>query len=695
MTGLNTDIGEQVVKSVKMSSQPVTRPVEVNPIVVRLRPEIRLLQAVSKHTGHFVAMLIMYIAGLCKAVLELCKAVLGLCKAVLGLCKAVLGLSKTVMTLCRTASERSISGLRMTILERSISGLRMTISERSISGSCTAISEKRITGLCRTVMARVSKELVVAMAAICIAGPAHIACAEEKVITPERTCSLAIHYLDNVDGTDPIVGAEFTYYRVAEYSEEVFGDTTGIMWRSVIPIDGTEGALLEEGTDAAAVEGETLESYAGGIPKGGMTGTMKTDAYGNAHASGLLQGIYLIRETKSASGHLPCGSFLMAVPFTKSEMTSAGATNAGATNAGATNAGATNTGATNAGAINSGAINAGTTNAENADTGATNSEPTNANTENSENTEPGNGAITEPGNGAITEPDSGENTEPGSGEIVQVWCYDAEAEPKPQPCGELLIEKTIRGSGADSKTDFHFKVVLEEDGPYPCVRPDGEQDVLSSGDVVALKGGESLLIGYIPAGSRYKVTEQEANQNGYVTTETGTLGRITRSERARAVFVNEKNKPAASTSDPPSVTSAPTRTPTPAPTSSPTKTPTPVPTSSPTKTPTPVPTSTPGKTPTPEPTSTPSKTPTPEPTSKPVSTPTPSPTGKPKNENATPEGETGNTGNTGNKTTGTSGGSYKSTAVRTGDENEAELWFILCLIALVAAAFSFRRRTSL
>ena len=526
-----------------------------------------------------------------------------------------------------------------------------------------------------------------ARAAICIAGPAHIACAEEKVITPERTCSLAIHYLDNVDGTDPIVGAEFTYYRVAEYSEEVFGDTTGIMWRSVIPIDGTEGALLEEGTDAAAVEGETLESYAGGIPKGGMTGTMKTDAYGNAHASGLLQGIYLIRETKSASGHLPCGSFLMAVPFTKSEMTSAGATNAGATNAGATNTGATNAGATNAGAINAGAINAGTTNAENADTGATNSEPTNANTENSENTEPGNGAITERG--------SEEITEPGSGEIVQVWCYDAEAEPKPQPCGELLIEKTIRGSGADSKTDFHFKVVLEEDGPYPCVRPDGEQDVLSSGDVVALKGGESLLISYIPAGSRYKVTEQEANQNGYVTTETGTLGRITRSERARAVFVNEKNKPAASTSDPPSVTSAPTRTPTPVPTSSPTKTPTPVPTSSPTKTPTPVPTSTPGKTPTPEPTSTPSKTPTPEPTSKPVSTPTPSPTGKPKNENATPEGETGNTGNTGNKTTGTSGGSYKSTAVRTGDENEAELWFILCLIALVAAAFSFRRRTSL
>ena len=435
------------------------------------------------------------------------------------------------------------------------------------------------------------------------------------------------------------MGSMSTYYRVAEYSEEVFGDTTGIMWRSVIPIDGTEGALLEEGTDAAAVEGETLESYAGGIPKGGMTGTMKTDAYGNAHASGLLQGIYLIRETKSASGHLPCGSFLMAVPFTKSEMTSAGATNAGATNAGATNAGATNAGATNTGATNAGAINAGTTNAENADTGATNSEPTNANTENSENTESGSEEVTEPG--------SEEITEPGSGEIVQVWCYDAEAEPKPQPCGELLIEKTIRGSGADSKTDFHFKVVLEEDGPYPCVRPDGEQDVLSSGDVVALKGGESLLIGYIPAGSRYKVTEQEANQNGYVTTETGTLGRITRSERARAVFVNEKNKPAASTSDPPSVTSAPTRTPTPVPTSSPTKTPTPVPTSSPTKTPTPVPTSTPGKTPTP------------------------------------------------NKTTGTSGGSYKSTAVRTGDENEAELWFILCLIALVAAAFSFRRRTSL
>ena len=523
------------------------------------------------------------------------------------------------------------------------------------------ISEKSKRGLCRTVLARGSEGLIVAMAAICMVGPAHIACAEEKVITPERICSLTIHYLDNVDGTDPIVGAEFTYYRVAEYSEEVFGNTTGIMWRSVIPIDGTEGALLEEGTDAAAIEGETLESYAGGIPKGGMTGTMKTDSYGNAHASGLLQGIYLIRETKSASGHLPCVSFLMAVPFTKTEMTKAEMSDAGATNAGTTNAGATNAETTNAGATNTGATNAGTTNS-----GATNAGATNAETINADQTN-------------INPAD----TEPSSGESVQGWCYEAEAEPKPQPCGELMIEKMLRGNGADSKADFHFKVILEEDGPYPCARSDGEQDTLSSGDVVTLKGGESLLIGYIPVGGRYKVTEQEANQDGYVTTETGTTGRITRSERARALFVNEKNKPAAPTSAPPSVTSAPTRTPTP------------VPTSTPTKTPTPVPTSTPGKTPTPAPTSVPSKTPTPEPTSKPASTPTPSPTGKPKNENATPEGETGNTGNTGNKTTGTSGGSYKSTAVRTGDENEAELWFILCLIALVAAAFSFRRRTSL
>ena len=504
------------------------------------------------------------------------------------------------------------------------------------------------------------------MAAICIAGPANIAGAEEKVITPERTCSLAIHYLDNLDGTDPIAGAEFTYYRVAEYSEEVFGDSTGIMWRSVIPIDGTEGALLEEGTDAAAVEGETLESYAGGIPKGGMTGTMKTDAYGNAHASGLLQGIYLIRETKSASGHLPCGSFLMAVPFTKTEMKKAEMANAGETNAVTTN-----TGSANAGSTNTGSMNAGSTNA-----GATNAETINANPV---------------------------NTEPGSGESVQGWCYEAEAEPKPQPCGELLIEKAIRGSGADSKTDFHFKVILEEDGPYPCVRPDGEQDVLSSGDVIALKGGESLLISYLPVGSRYKVTEQEANQNGYVTTETGTSGRITRSERARAVFVNEKNKPADLTSDPPSVTSTPTGTPTPEPTSTPGKTPTPIPTSTPGKKPTPEPTSTPGKKPTPEPTSTPGKKPTPEPTStpgkkptpeptsKPAATPTSSPTGKPKNEKSSSEGETGNTGS---KSTGTSGGSYKSTAVKTGDESEAELWLILCLISVAAAAFSFRRRAS-
>ena len=76
MTGLNSDIGEQVVKSMKMSPQPVTRPVEVNPMAARLRPVNQLLQAVLKHTGHFTAMLIMYIAGLCKAIPGLFRTVL-------------------------------------------------------------------------------------------------------------------------------------------------------------------------------------------------------------------------------------------------------------------------------------------------------------------------------------------------------------------------------------------------------------------------------------------------------------------------------------------------------------------------------------------------------------------------------------------------------------------------------------------
>lgn len=122
----------------------------------------------------------------------------------------------------------------------------------------------------------------------------------------------------------------------------------------------------------------------------------------------------------------------------------------------------------------------------------------------------------------------------------------------------MTIEKTVTGDAADPGRQFTFEVgfTYDEDmpagsiGPYTytvyqkgdgdeadaLVKDDGE--ISSTGGIITLTGGQYAVIEGLPAGTDYTVTEQEANQDGYVTTATGEKGTVTVGGENKASFTN-------------------------------------------------------------------------------------------------------------------------------------------------------------
>lgn len=274
----------------------------------------------------------------------------------------------------------------------------------------------------------------------------HLALAD-VTFDPKAACSLSLHYMDSIDGDDPIVGAEFTYYRVATVSQEVIGENVGLLWRSVFSINGKKNTPISASVTAADLEELTVRAYQSGQPEEGVMGTIRTDQGGNASVTGLPQGLYLIRETRCVPDHLASSPFLLGLPYVQ---------------------------------------------------------------------------------------------ETGRRKKRTSWSCDAYAEPKARPCGTLVIEKQLRGSNAGSAEEFHFGIALGAEGEFPAETSDGRTLRVKNGDSVVLKGGQSIRIRGIPAGTGYKVAEQEANQNGYRTYASGISGTIRRLTAAKALFINER-----------------------------------------------------------------------------------------------------------------------------------------------------------
>lgn len=113
------------------------------------------------------------------------------------------------------------------------------------------------------------------------------------------------------------------------------------------------------------------------------------------------------------------------------------------------------------------------------------------------------------------------------------------------PTGNLTISKRVSGAAGDRGDTFTFTVYLtDEDGDEleSNFYYNGDYTgTIGDGDSITLSGGESITIRNLPVGTRYEVVEEEANEDGYVTTSSGEEGVIRSSQTYTAAFTNTRN----------------------------------------------------------------------------------------------------------------------------------------------------------
>ena len=104
--------------------------------------------------------------------------------------------------------------------------------------------------------------------------------------------------------------------------------------------------------------------------------------------------------------------------------------------------------------------------------------------------------------------------------------------------GQLEIKKGVDWGNASGETkqnqnNFTFTVELTDENdeeligefPYDIYDENSDQPVdpqttIQSGGTITLKAGQRAVISNLPSGAKYKVTEKEANENGFTTTDT-------------------------------------------------------------------------------------------------------------------------------------------------------------------------------
>ena len=109
-----------------------------------------------------------------------------------------------------------------------------------------------------------------------------------------------------------------------------------------------------------------------------------------------------------------------------------------------------------------------------------------------------------------------------------------------QAAGQLEIKKGVDWGNASDETkqnqnNFTFTVELTDENdeeligefPYDIYDENSDQPVevdpqttIQSGETITLKAGQRAVISNLPSGAKYKVTEEEANENGFTTTDT-------------------------------------------------------------------------------------------------------------------------------------------------------------------------------
>ena len=106
-----------------------------------------------------------------------------------------------------------------------------------------------------------------------------------------------------------------------------------------------------------------------------------------------------------------------------------------------------------------------------------------------------------------------------------------------QETGSLTVTKAVAGNAGEKGKDFHFTITLNDtsiEGVY------GDMTFTDGVASFTLMDGESKTATGLPAGTGYTVAEQEANQDGYVTTDSNTAGSIVANNTASVTFTNTK-----------------------------------------------------------------------------------------------------------------------------------------------------------
>ena len=139
-----------------------------------------------------------------------------------------------------------------------------------------------------------------------------------------------------------------------------------------------------------------------------------------------------------------------------------------------------------------------------------------------------------------------DNTDPDK---VKEVAYIKLRNKKIQTFGNLTVSKDVNGNKGDTNKDFHFTVTLSDtsiNGTF------GDMTFKGGVATFTLKDNESLTATSLPTGITYKVIEQEANQDGYVTTSTNDKGYILNNQNIKVYFINTKEvKPQSSNQTPP------------------------------------------------------------------------------------------------------------------------------------------------
>lgn len=112
---------------------------------------------------------------------------------------------------------------------------------------------------------------------------------------------------------------------------------------------------------------------------------------------------------------------------------------------------------------------------------------------------------------------------------------------KPTPIekgnGNLSVTKIVTGKDGDIKKDFSFSIKLDDqniNGNY------GDLSFKNGVANFSLKHNETKSAISLPAGISYKVIENDANKDNYITTSSGESGKIILNKTIVANFINEK-----------------------------------------------------------------------------------------------------------------------------------------------------------